>query len=239
MQSAVPKDTVSDRDMIDLQCVILKAKVQRVLGIVENVNPKTLQDCLAGVIVPVEVDFNGTQEETSNGVDISATRIGNGSIKGDHGSVKNDHVSANGDQNMMTMKKADKPGKQGTSDEIAKLKTVIRNLRGDIDALEDEKEELEAENGILKENLRRTKALSVIDETLIKEMREFYYGDKEVAPEEEAEMARLKAINVRLIKKLFEVEENQIKLQEEVYDLKMVNQKMVAERLGFSGLPRF
>ena len=61
MQSAVPKDTVSDRDMIDLQCVILKAKVQRVLGIVENVNPKTLQDCLAGVIVPVEVDFNGTQ----------------------------------------------------------------------------------------------------------------------------------------------------------------------------------
>lgn len=178
-------------------------------------------------------------EETSNGVDISATRIGNGSIKGDHGSVKNDHVSANGDQHMMTMNKADKPGKQETSEEIAKLKTVIRNLRGDIDALEDEKEELEAENGILKENLRRTKALSMIDETLIKEMREFYYGGKEVAPEEEAEMARLKADNVRLTKKLFEVEENLFKLQDEVYGLKMENQKMVAERLGFSGLPRF
>ena len=171
-------------------------------------------------------------EETSNGVDISATRIGNGSIKGDHGSVKNDHVSANGDQHMMTMNKADKPGKQETSEEIAKLKTEIRNL-------EDENEELEAENGILKENLRRTKALSMIDETLIKEMREFYYGGKEVAPEEEAEMARLKADNVRLTKKLFEVEENKFKLQDEVYGLKMVNQKMVAERLGFSGLPRF
>ena len=169
-------------------------------------------------------------EETSNGVDISATRIGNGSIKGDHGSVKNDHVSANGDQHMMTMNKADKPGKQETSEEIAKLKTEIRNL-------EDENEELEAENGILKENLRRTKALSMIDETLIKEMREFYYGGKEVAPEEEAEMARLKADNVRLTKKLFEVEENLFKLQDEVYGLKMVNQKMVAERLGFSGLP--
>ena len=169
-------------------------------------------------------------EETSNGVDISATRIGNGSIKGDHGSVKNDHVSANGDQHMMTMNKADKPGKQETSEEIAKLKTEIRNL-------EDENEELEAENGILKENLRRTKALSMIDETLIKEMREFYYGGKEVAPEEEAEMARLKADNVRLTKKLFEVEENKFKLQDEVYGLKMVNQKMVAERLGFSGLP--
>ena len=60
MSSAVPKDTVSDRDMIELQCVILKAKVQRILGIVENVNPETLEDCLAGVIVPVEVDFNGT-----------------------------------------------------------------------------------------------------------------------------------------------------------------------------------
>lgn len=171
-------------------------------------------------------------EETSNGVDISATRIGNGSIKGDHGSVKNDHVSANGDQHMMTMNKADKPGKQETSEEIAKLKTEIRNL-------EDENEELEAENGILKENLRRTKALSMIDETLIKEMREFYYGGKEVAPEEEAEMARLKADNVRLTKKLFEVEENLFKLQDEVYGLKMENQKMVAERLGFSGLPRF
>lgn len=171
-------------------------------------------------------------EETSNGVDISATRIGNGSIKGDHGSVKNDHVSANGDQHMMTMNKADKPGKQETSEEIAKLKTEIRNL-------EDENEELEAENGILKENLRRTKALSMIDETLIKEMREFYYGGKEVAPEEEAEMARLKADNVRLTKKLFEVEENKFKLQDEVYGLKMENQKMVAERLGFSGLPRF
>ena len=169
-------------------------------------------------------------EETSNGVDISATRIGNGSIKGDHGSVKNDHVSANGDQHMMTMNKADKPGKQETSEEIAKLKTEIRNL-------EDENEELEAENGILKENLRRTKALSMIDETLIKEMREFYYGGKEVAPEEEAEMARLKADNVRLTKKLFEVEENLFKLQDEVYGLKMENQKMVAERLGFSGLP--
>ena len=169
-------------------------------------------------------------EETSNGVDISATRIGNGSIKGDHGSVKNDHVSANGDQHMMTMNKADKPGKQATSEEIAKLKTEIRNL-------EEENEELEAENGILKENLRRTKALSMIDETLIKEMREFYYGGKEVAPEEEAEMARLKADNVRLTKKLFEVEENKFKLQDEVYGLKMVNQKMVAERLGFSGLP--
>ena len=169
-------------------------------------------------------------EETSNGVDISATRIGNGSIKGDHGSVKNDHVSANGDQHMMTMNKADKPGKQETSEEIAKLKTEIRNL-------EDENEELEAENGILKENLRRTKALSMIDETLIKEMREFYYGGKEVAPEEEAEMARLKADNVRLTKKLFEVEENLFKLQDEVYGLKIKNQKMVAERLGFSGLP--
>ena len=60
MSSAVPKDTVSDRDMIELQCVILKAKVQRILGIVENVNPETLEDCLAGVIVPVEEDFNGT-----------------------------------------------------------------------------------------------------------------------------------------------------------------------------------
>jgi len=116
---------------------------------------------------------------------------------------------------MMSMNKADKPGKQETSEEIAKLKTVIRNLRGDIDALEDEKEELEAENGILKENLRRTKALSMIDETLIKEMREFYYGDKE--------MARLKADNVRLTKKLFEVEEDKFKLQDEVYYLKMEN----------------
>ena len=116
---------------------------------------------------------------------------------------------------MMSMNKADKPGKQETSEEIAKLKTVIRNLRGDIDALEYEKEELEAENGILKENLRRTKALSMIDETLIKEMREFYYGDKE--------MARLKVDNVRLTKKLFEVEEDKFKLQDEVYYLKMEN----------------
>ena len=61
MPSASAKDTVTDRDMIDLQCLILKAKVQRILGIVENVNPATLEECLAGVIVPVEVDFNGTQ----------------------------------------------------------------------------------------------------------------------------------------------------------------------------------
>ena len=61
MPSASAKDTVTGRDMVDLQCLILKAKVQRILGIVENVNPATLEECLAGVIVPVEVDFDGTQ----------------------------------------------------------------------------------------------------------------------------------------------------------------------------------
>lgn len=140
---------------------------------------------------------------------------------------------------MLTMNKAEKPGNQETSEEIAKLKTVIRNLHGEIDDLDYEKEQLEAEYGILKEDFRRTKALSKIDATLIKEMREFYYGDKEVAPEEGAEMARLTAENVRLTQRLFEVEGNYFKLQNEVYDLKMVNQKMVADRLGFSGLPRF
>lgn len=195
-------------------------------------------------------------EGTSDGVDISAKKNGkaedgsaNGdheSEKNDHGSGKSDHVPANGDHNMLTMNKADKPGNQETSEEIAKLKTVIRNLHGEIDDLDYEKEQLEAEYGnlkedfrILKEDFRRTKALSKIDATLIKEMREFYYGDKEVAPEEGAEMARLKAENVRLTQKLFEVEGNYFKLQNEVYDLKMVNQKMVADRLGFSGLPRF